>query len=108
MNAAWLARSHNEPENEKKFQQLAVSHFQIAHTNNEISEDQVDIITYLIGEIKRRLGEFRKALDFFSKVDPAKFDDNLLQQQIELAKTCDHKMAWYPQIYPQSRATTML
>ncbi len=106
LSAAWLARSSENFEDEKRYQKLALKYFQLAQIQNEISEDQINIIIYLIGEINRRIGEFHTALDFFSKVDTSKFDVALLKQQIELAQRSDQSRAWYPQRLCPSPSTT--
>jgi len=96
LSAAWLARSLNKREDEKEYQRLALNHFVNAEKNQEVSEDQINIIRYLIGEINRRLGDFQNALAYFSKVDKSKFDLTLLEQQIKLTEEGNLNAAWFP------------
>ena len=70
LKTAWIYRDENNTEKETLFLQSAVSGFVSAYENEEFPICGMDnpTLTYLIGELYRRLGNYEKAIYFISRV----------------------------------------
>lgn len=70
LNLAWLYRLKNSQEDETRFLRLAKAFFEEGYYKEPLSNANMDEIklTYLIGEIYRRLGEREKSLKWFNNV----------------------------------------
>jgi hypothetical protein len=69
LRLAWLYRILENEEEERRFLKFSVDSYEDFFYNGVFTEDTSDEITvgYLIGEIHRRLGEYNKAISWFSK-----------------------------------------
>lgn len=66
LKASWSCRLE-EDKREKEFQQKAIRSFETALANNDVPEQELPAVTYLVGELYRRLGDKKKALDFYQR-----------------------------------------
>ncbi|MDK2919088.1 MAG: uncharacterized protein PWQ37_1821 [Candidatus Petromonas sp.] len=68
LRLAWLHRYLGD-EKEKDFIKFAVKAFHKAYTTERLDEDQNDmvIILYLLGELNRRVGNYKDAIKWFDK-----------------------------------------
>jgi uncharacterized protein (DUF2225 family) len=67
LRAAWAARDDGSP-NEPNYQHFALDFFETALTANLVPPDQLPSITYLIGELYRRVGDTAAAATWFNTV----------------------------------------
>ncbi len=67
LRAAWCASDWENQEKEFYYRRQAIGYFKKALKNNEITEDQVPVITYLIGELYRRIEEKTQADPWFDQ-----------------------------------------
>lgn len=81
LQATWCSRMDGEPDDEQKgARRKAVKYFELALASDEFSTDDLAVVHYLIGELSRRLGEDKKALLHFKKLDQLeKVDDWLIE-----------------------------
>lgn len=70
LRAAWccVESGRELTASEKHYRQKAVQYFERAWHANEVSDDIKPNITYLIGELHRRLGDTERAADWFDRV----------------------------------------
>lgn len=68
LRAAWCAADNDNTEDEIASRKVAVAYFERALENDEIIGLQRPSITYLIGELHRRIGETELASEWFEKV----------------------------------------
>lgn len=68
LRAAWCAADLNNVEDEIDSRKRAVAYFERALDNDEIMALQLPSITYLIGELYRRVGDIETARGWFEKV----------------------------------------
>jgi len=103
LNAAWIADDDQEYEKAVKYRKLAISTFVSGLKANNIPEEDIPIITYLVGEIYRRIGEFDSAIEWFMKVKTR--DERLIKlcsHQIELARKNDKSKVFLKKIFEES------
>jgi len=89
-----LKKRSNLQDKRKEFQKLAIQYFEKAISSNEISQRDLPIIQYLIGELNRRLGNFDTAI---KRIEEAKKNNanlpvwlkELMEKQLKLAKKRD-------------------
>jgi uncharacterized protein (DUF2225 family) len=80
--AAWMADDEEKPERSKFLRKKAIDYFIKALDRKELTERQGQTITYLIGELYRRIGNYEQAILWFSKVkSDSKLLINLCEQQ---------------------------
>lgn len=87
LRLAWLYRREESKEQEERFLRLAVKEYENAYTQcdfDDTSMSEIKVI-YLIGELNRRLGEFHKAIRYFSMVTEHK-NKNLETGIVRLAR----------------------
>lgn len=85
LRASWAARDEGDP-GEAAYQRFAAMFFQKALENNECNEADEGAVTYIIGELHRRLGDADAATQWFTRVvDRAKHDPSW-QKLAELAQ----------------------
>jgi hypothetical protein len=65
INAYWWAENQ---QSEKRFGEITLDYFERAFDKDLIPENQYLTIMYLRGEIHRRIGNFKKAVELFRKV----------------------------------------
>lgn len=70
LRLAWLYRYQKKKEHEKRFLELALKEYEASYEQGDYMRAGMSEIklTYLIGELHRQLGDYNKALRFFSKV----------------------------------------
>jgi uncharacterized protein (DUF2225 family) len=67
LRASWCARQEGRREREREAQQEAVIRFEKAVEDGEVEAQQLQVILYLMGELYRRIGLFRVAVDYFDQ-----------------------------------------
>jgi uncharacterized protein len=67
LRAAWAARDDRSPQ-EHHYQRFAIDFFEKALATNCVPDDQLPAITYLVGELYRRVGEADTASIWFNNV----------------------------------------
>jgi len=96
LNAAWMAEDETNIVLGNAFRESAINFFGKALEDHEVREEEIPVITYLLGELHRRTGNFDEALEWFSMVkgeDPRLME--LCKQQKYLAsvkKTVNARM----------------
>jgi uncharacterized protein len=70
MRVAWLYRLKGNVEQEQRFMKLSVAEYEESYINDDFRGTQVSEVKllYLIGELSIRIGEIKKAVQYFSKV----------------------------------------
>jgi uncharacterized protein (DUF2225 family) len=68
LRASWCARLLKKPGDEQALQNKAIEHLQQALAAGLAARDQIAPDTYLVGELYRRLGRFREAIEWFDRV----------------------------------------
>ena len=69
LKAAWMAEDETNIDSGNRFREHAKAYFAKALENHEVEEEEkVPVITYLVGELNRRLGRFSEAIEWFSRV----------------------------------------
>lgn len=70
LQATWCSRMEGENDDDQKgARKKAVKYFELAMAAEEFSPDDMPVVHYLLGELNRRLGEDKKALKHFDKMD---------------------------------------
>jgi uncharacterized protein (DUF2225 family) len=70
LRAAWCCREKIDDETqqvESYYRAKAAEHFERALAADRVQADEIDVITYLIGELRRRVGEFGDAKSWLAK-----------------------------------------
>jgi hypothetical protein len=65
--ASWSAQLEGAPEEAPPFQAEAARYLERALLTEEVGEGERAVMTYLVGELRRRLGEFEAALQLFDQ-----------------------------------------
>lgn len=68
LRAAWCSEDEGRKEEELRYRRLSVEVFQEALAKNLIPDDSVPTITYLVGELYRRLGDKQTADEWFDRL----------------------------------------
>lgn len=68
LRAAWMAEDETNIDSGNRFREHAKAYFVKALENHEVEGKKVPVITYLVGELNRRLGKFSESLEWFSRV----------------------------------------
>lgn len=88
--AAWMADDAGDKIAARKFRTITLEYLTKALENHEVEAKLTPIITYMVGELNRRLGRFDEALQWFSRVKPDGPNlETLLAQQTKLARKND-------------------
>ncbi|MDQ3926012.1 MAG: DUF2225 domain-containing protein, partial [Actinomycetota bacterium] len=90
---SWVCRKERERPFESTFQLRAVRYFLRALEAEGLMGRELSVTTYLVGELNRRLGNHREALNWYVNAaraiegDPAlAWLDRLIQRQSKLAR----------------------
>jgi hypothetical protein len=88
--AAWMADDSHDETAGRKFRTATLEYLTKALEKAEVEAKMVPNLTYLAGELNRRLGRFDEALQWFSRVKPDGPNlKDLVAQQTELARKKD-------------------
>lgn len=92
LRASWVCRKEQEHPFESTFQLRAVRYFMRALENDGLYGRELSVTTYLVGELNRRLGHHREALNWYVNAGRTLEDerlawlDRLISQQSKLAR----------------------
>src|SRR5215218_2663380 len=93
LRASWVCRKEKEPPFESTFQLRAVRYFLRALKEDALAGRELSVTTYLVGELNRRLGNHREALNWYVNAarttggDPSLgWLDRLIEKQSKLAE----------------------
>ena len=93
LRASWVCRKEREQPFESTFQLRTVRHFIRALKEDTLGGRELSVTTYLVGELNRRLGNHREALNWYVNAgrtlegDPALgWLERLIEDQSKLAK----------------------
>lgn len=92
LRASWVCRKEREQPFESTFQLRAVRHFIRALEQDDLSGRALSITAYLVGELNRRLGNHREALNWYVNAERTLEGENLtwldrlIAQQSKLAR----------------------
>jgi uncharacterized protein (DUF2225 family) len=96
LRASWVCRRENERPFESTFQLRTIRHFIRALDREELRGRELSVTTYLVGELNRRLGNHREALNWYVNAERTIREadgeaglawlDRLISQQSKLAK----------------------
>ena len=93
LRASWVCRKEKERPFESTFQLRALRHFMRALQEDALIGRELSVTTYLVGELNRRLGNHREALNWYvnagrtTEGDPrVAWLDRLIDQQSKLAR----------------------
>lgn len=93
LRASWVCRKERERPFESTFQLRAVRHFIRSLEEDDLDGRELALTTYLVGELNRRLGNHREALNWYVNAgrtiegDPrAAWLDRLIDRQSRLAQ----------------------
>ena len=75
LRASWCARQENDGDREREAQFQSIMLFEKAMADDEVAEDQLTMIRYLVGELYRRVGRHELALALFQQALEAREDD---------------------------------
>lgn len=89
LRLAWIYRTQNIPDQEQRFLQLALQEYEESYQLSDFAGTSMSEMKtlFIIGELSRRLGDYHKAISYFSKViqHPNKDDEikmvNLAREQ---------------------------
>lgn len=65
LRASWVCRKEKEQPFESTFQLRAVRHFMRSLEEDDLRDRELSVTTYLVGELNRRLGHHREALNWY-------------------------------------------
>lgn len=69
MRLSWIYRQENQPEDEQRFLKLAIKEYDASYLHSDFAKAWSETkLLYMLGELNRRVGEFKQAINFFSKV----------------------------------------
>lgn len=86
LRAAWCCVDENDVEAERYFRRLAAGRFESALTAYDgVARAERAVITYLIGELWRRIGDVKLADDWFDKVEAEVIDAEAQQWLVTIA-----------------------
>jgi uncharacterized protein (DUF2225 family) len=93
LRASWVCRKEREHPFESTFQLRAVRYFLRALEEEGLARRELSVTTYLVGELNRRLGNHREALNWFVNAARTIEDDvslawlgRLIEKQSKLAR----------------------
>lgn len=91
LRASWVCRKDNERPFETTFQLRAVRHFMRALDEDALDRRNLSVTTYLVGELNRRLGNNREALNWY--VNAGRI----------IEETPDESLAWLQKMLERQR-----
>ena len=95
--AAWMADDAGDAAAARTFREQAIRLMSQALENSQVPAKEGPAVTYLVGELHRRLGDFAAALNWFARVqDPDPQLAKILAQQKEKALKKDSAKAMLP------------
>jgi uncharacterized protein len=93
LRASWVCRKEKERPFESTFQLRAMRHFMRSLQEDDLVGRELSVTTYLVGELNRRLGNHREALNWYvnagrtTEGDPrVAWLDRLIDKQSKLAR----------------------
>lgn len=93
LRASWVCRKEREQPFENTFQLRAVRHFMRSLEEDFLADRELSVTTYLVGELNRRLGHHREALNWYVNAgrtiegDPSlDWLERLIEEQSRLAR----------------------
>ena len=95
LRASWVCRQEGERPFESTFQLRAVRHFMRAVREEGLRGRELSVTTYLVGELNRRLGNHREALNWYVNAERTLTEeadaglawlDRLISEQSKLAR----------------------
>jgi uncharacterized protein len=95
LRASWVCRRENERPFESTFQLRTIRHFIRALDREELRGRELSVTAYLVGELNRRLGNHREALNWYvnaertireTSAEGLGWLDRLIHQQSKLAR----------------------
>ena len=93
LRASWVCRKEKERPFESTFQLRALRHFMRSLQEDDLIGRELSVTTYLVGELNRRLGNHREALNWYvnagrtTEGDPrVAWLDRLIDRQSKLAR----------------------
>ncbi|MGI8649783.1 MAG: DUF2225 domain-containing protein [Rubrobacter sp.] len=95
LRGSWVCRKENEKPFESAFQTRAIRHYIRALDADDLSDRNLSVTTYLIGELSRRLGQHREALNWYvnaektleeSQPEGLTWLERMIEEQSRLAK----------------------
>ncbi len=87
LRGSWCCRVNGNLVDEARFQESAVELLQRALLEDqEVGAEEIPVITYLIGELSRRLGRRQEASDWFEQVPELISDSHEQKWLVELAE----------------------
>jgi len=96
-HAAWMADDAGDAAAARTFREKAIQLMSQALENSQVAAKEVPVVTYLVGELNRRQGNFPAALNWFGQVkDPDPQLAKILAQQKELALKKEAAKAMLP------------
>jgi len=68
LRGSWCARHGNDRDAERRFQREALHWFKVALAQGVSTQVETAVVTYLIGELNRRLRRFEEAVAWFERI----------------------------------------
>jgi uncharacterized protein (DUF2225 family) len=81
LRLAWIYRQENQLEEEQRFLKLAIKEYDSSYLYSDFVDTWSPLkILYILGELNRRVGEYKQAINYFSKIvnDPDRNKDKLI------------------------------
>lgn len=81
LRLAWIYRQENQSEDEQRFLKLAIKEYDASYLYSDFVNSWSALkMLYMLGELNRRVGEFKQAISFFTKIvnDPDRNQDRLI------------------------------
>lgn len=85
LRASWCARAEGDKAAERLGQRRAVERFERALESGLVPASRKDVISYLVGELYRRLGDYELAVAYLARVSEARWAP-LAARQLALAR----------------------
>jgi len=81
LRLAWLYRTENNSEQEKRFMSMALKAYEESYVHSDFAGTSMTElkVLFMIGELSRRLGQYPKAVSYFSKIIQHKNADDELK-----------------------------
>jgi uncharacterized protein len=93
LRASWVCRKERERPFENTFQLRAVRHFMRSLEEDALKGRELSVTTYLVGELNRRLGHHREALNWYvnagktlEKTESLAWLERMIETQTRLAE----------------------
>lgn len=81
LRLAWIYRQQKQHEDEQRFLKLAIKEYDASYLYSDFVDSWSEVrILYMLGELNRRVGEYKQAINFFSKIvnHPDRNQDRLI------------------------------